>query len=620
MQSLTDAQMSPDPALLATQFPAGAPATQAAPSRILGEQIDLLCQQWIRVPFPIFILSLYIGYLGWDHANRVALVGWALLAVGALVARTLLCRWLRSSERIAREPERWARGLTAFAVGNGIVSGAVALLLFPVLPPTEQAILMMLLSLWGVGAVAANSPYPPAYYAFSTPLFAQVTFGWLIAGAPDPVAILAMLALLVGTALVFARDSGRVALESIRLRFANDQLLEQKEQLIAMLRGAYQKAEIARAHAEDANRSKSRFLASASHDLRQPLHALSLLTALLNDMTQDTRLSEVGQHIDRSVQSLDRLFGALLDLSKLDAGAVVPEPRELEVAELVERLLFEYRSKAQEKGLRCESDVEPLWIRADPILLERILRNLLENAVRFTNAGRVALTCKRSGADAVFSVSDSGAGIPQAERSRIFEEFYQLHNAARDRMQGLGLGLSIVRRIAELLGYRVTLDSSPGHGTTFTVTLPGAIVAPPQQPAASAPARESADVAGLRVLVLEDDAEVREAMDLTLRSWGCEPLLAASLEEARAVLARPGERPDVLLSDLRLADGASGIEAINALRRQIGTLPAALITGDIASERLREVSAAGLEVLHKPVQPEALRELLFALGRATAPG
>ncbi len=608
--------MSADPAWRAATVEPGAQAVQAEPSRVLAEQIDLLCRQWIRVPFPIVGLAVYIGYLAWDHVDVRLPALWAAVTVAALFARMLLCMRLQRSGALAREPGRWARRLSVFALGNGTVSGAIAWLLFPSLPPFEQAMLLTVLCLWGVGAVAANSAYPVTYYAFSTPLFVQIALGWVIAGAADPGLVLGLLALLVGTALAFARDSAGVVLQSIRLRLANEQLLEQKEQLIALLRGAYEAAEGARAKAEEANRSKSRFLASASHDLRQPLHALSLLTALLDEMTRDSSLREVSRHIDRSVQSLDRLFSALLDLSKLDAGAVVPEPRELDLAELLDRLSAEYRSKAQQKGLRYESDFEPLWVRADPILLERILRNLLENAVRFTDAGGVALRCRSRGADAVLTVADTGSGIPQTEHRRIYEEFYQLHNPARDRKKGLGLGLSIVRRMAELLGYRLELDSGPGRGSVFSVTLPGAIVAPPRHPVGAAPEREAADVTGLRVLVVEDDAGVRQAMELTLRRWGCEPVLAGSLEEARAFLAREGGLPDVLLSDLRLGEGASGIEAIRALRTQLGAVPAALITGDIASERLLEASAAGLQVLHKPVQPDELRDLLHSLGRS----
>jgi signal transduction histidine kinase len=613
---------SPQPSVetggLAAHVPTGT-QPMPAPSVMLGEQLKLLCRQWIRVPVPVFFVCLYIGYLAWDYANRVVVVVWGLFTVAALLARALLCLRLGRSAGVVEDSLRWSRRLSAFAFANGFVAGSIAWLLLPVLPAAQQALLVMILCCWGTGAVATSGPYPPAYYAFAGPFFGQLMLGWTIAGAADRLAILSLIPILAATALVFARDSGLMVLESIRLRFANEKLLAQKEQLIALLRSAFDKAEAARVKSEEANRSKSQFLASASHDLRQPLHALSLLTALLNEVAEDARVREVGQHIDRSVQSLDRLFSALLDLSKLDAGAVVPEPRDLDMAEFIERLSVEYRPKAENKALRYAVDCAPVWVRADPILLERILRNLLENAVRFTGAGDVAVRFRRSGADGVLSVSDTGIGIPKEEHGRIFEEFYQLQNSGRDRQKGLGLGLSVVKRLAELLGYRVALNSNPGRGSMFSVVLPGAVVEAPGARTNAATRRDAVDVSGLKVLLVEDDAEVRNAMDLTLRGWGCEPLLAASLEDASAILSRGSVQPDVMISDLRLANGASGVEAIRSLRARFGVVPAALVTGDIASERLSEVGAAGLPVLHKPVQAEALRELLFMLAHTPVP-
>jgi signal transduction histidine kinase/ActR/RegA family two-component response regulator len=451
------------------------------------------------------------------------------------------------------------------------------------------------------------------------PFFAQIALGWTLAGAAEAWLVVVLLVLFVLVLTAFARDTGRTVIESIRLRYANEDLLAQKEQLIELLRVAFDKAEAARVKAEEANRGKSQFLASASHDLRQPLHALSLLTSLLNDMTDDARVREVGRHIDRSVQSLDGLFGALLDLSKLDAGAVTPDRRATGLADLVERLTVEYQPKAQEKGLIYVADVEQIWLHTDPILLERIVRNLLENAIRFTPAGRVAIHGRRTGQSAVLSVSDTGIGIPETEQARIFEEFYQLNNPSRDRSRGLGLGLSIVKRLTALLGYDLKLSSSTGRGSVFAVTVPETdLVAAPDQPVARDDQHATDDVEGLVVLIVEDDAEVRSAISLTLQRWGCRPLVVASYEEARAVLGATGLRPDVLISDLRLGQGASGIETIAALQTEYGAMPAAVVTGDIAAERLAEVRASGLPVLHKPVQARELRALVKELARPTA--
>jgi len=601
--------------------PAFAPAAALAPEtagageaahRLRAEQLALLCRQWLRAPLPVLATVAFIAYLGWQHAPHALLGSWVALMVAGVVVRVRLCRAVLQEGRAARQPERWSRALTMASGLMGVLTGAAAPLFLPGLPPTEQALLTMLLGCWGAGAVAGNGSFPPAYYAFAWPLFALLALAWLFSGQEAYVWVLLMVLMFTLLLSSFVRENGAMLRGAIELRLANQKLLETKEQLIGLLRGAYDKAEAARRNAEQASRSKSQFLASASHDLRQPLHALSLLTALLNDLSTDGRVREVGRHIGQSVESLERLFNALLDLSKLDAGALAAEPRQIDLAELARRISVDYRAKAAEKSLRYELECEPIWLYADPILIERILRNLLENAVRFTDAGHVALRAARVGRDAIITVADSGSGIPAAEQTRVFEEFYQLHNPGRDRSKGLGLGLSIVRRLVDLLGYRIELASTPGQGTVFTLMLPGALTEAPAHEGSAAPAAPPADVAGLRVLVIEDDSEARLAIELTLRSWGCEPLIAASLGEARAALARAGGRPDVLLSDLRLSNGNDGIAAIHILQQEFGPMPAALLSGDVLGGRLH---ATSLPVLHKPVKPEALRELVHRLAR-----
>ncbi len=594
-------------------LPASGHASTELSRRVRAEQLALLCRQWLRLPLPILVLCAYVAYLSWGYVALPTVIGWAVLTVGVLVARSILILALRRGAALARHPEAWERRFTALAAVSGVVSGSAALLFFEALPADRQALLTMVMCCWGAGALASSSAYPRAYIAFAAPLFAQIAFAWLHADAPGAWFIALLLVAFLAVMLVFVREGGRVVVESIELRFANEELLLQKEQLIGLLRTEFGKAEAARAKAEEASRSKSQFLASASHDLRQPLHALSLLTALLREASADGHVREVGRHIDQSVQSLERLFGALLDLSKLDAGVVKVELHELDLAQLVEHLSDEYRSKAQEKHLAYEVACPRLWVRTDPMQLERILRNLLENAIRFTDSGRVALAAHRAGDDAVVSVRDTGSGIPESEHARVFDEFYQLQNPGRDRSKGLGLGLSIVKRLVELLGYRIHLQSAPARGSTFTVTLPGAVIEKSGAPRAE-PQAAAADVAGLRVLVIEDDAEARRALELTLRAWRCTPLVAASVDDALG-LAPKKLGVDVILSDLRLANGANGIEAVKALRRELGPVPAALVTGDIAEERLLELRASGLPVLHKPVKAEALRALLHRLAQ-----
>jgi signal transduction histidine kinase/CheY-like chemotaxis protein len=584
--------------------------------RILSKQLELLCTQWVRAPLPVAVACIATVYLVWDYTDRVDATAWGVITTGAIAARSALCWSLLRHSIDPQFAARWARRLTAFAFVNGLIAGAVAPFAFADLPYERLALMTMVLCCWAAAAIATSGSYPLAYLAFVWPFLAQIVLGWQMVDAAQAWLVSGLIVVLALVLTSFAHNTGRAVVESIQLRYANEELLGQQERLIGLLRVAYEKAESARAQAEEASRSKSRFLASASHDLRQPLHALSLLTSLLNDMTEDTRVREVGQHIDRSVQSLDGLFGALLDLSKLDAGAVTPERHTVGLAELVDRLSVEYQPKALEKGLTFSTQVEPIWIATDPILLERIVRNLIDNAIRFTSSGGVQVNAQRVAEGVVLSVCDTGVGIPDSEQARVFEEFYQLDNPGRDRSRGLGLGLSIVARLTTLLGYELKLKSSPARGATFTIVIPSSCIVPGPESESAAAAPADVDVAGLEVMFIEDDAEVRNAVTLTLERWGCRAIVLAGPEEAMREF-ESGRRPQVLICDLRLDQGVSGIATIQALREAFGPVPAAVVTGDISAERLAELRASGLPVLHKPVQARELRALVRTLGRPT---
>jgi CheY-like chemotaxis protein len=255
-----------------------------------------------------------------------------------------------------------------------------------------------------------------------------------------------------------------------------------------------------------------------------------------------------------------------------------------------------------------------MWVDSDPVLLRRILQNLVANAIRYTSAGSVWIGARRRGAVARIEVRDSGEGIAREHVDRVFEEFYQVSNPERDRRKGLGLGLAIVRRLAALLDHPLELRSSPGRGSVFALTLPR-VAAPAGTEPSGDPASRDADLRGLRVLLLEDDADVRDAIVLALRDWGCAVLAAMDADEALAALAaRAPWRPDLILSDYRLRGGGNGAEAVGrVLARLGGTIPVALITGDTATEPLRAAVAAGYPLVHKPVRPERLHRLLHQL-------
>ena len=365
----------------------------------------------------------------------------------------------------------------------------------------------------------------------------------------------------------------------------------------------------AREEADAANRAKSRFLAAASHDLRQPLHALSMFAGALPGHTRDDEGAELVQRIKMSVTSLEALLLALLDISKLDAGAIVAEPKDVHLDEIFKRLPNDFVPEALDKELKLAIVPTSLVIHSDPALLERILRNLVANALRYTQRGGVVVGARRRGNRVAIEVWDSGPGIDAAERERIFEEFYQVGNPERDRMRGLGLGLAIVRRLANLLGHKVELASRLGHGSVFRVLVSAG---DPRGDAlvATTPVPEAADSIGGRcIVVIDDEAPVREGTRNLLCSWGCSVIASGDPEEALAALA--GAIPSALLVDYRLRAGLDGLRAIARIRAALGQdVPAMLVSGESSAEELSRIKASGLLLLHKPVPPAKLRSAL----------
>lgn len=405
-------------------------------------------------------------------------------------------------------------------------------------------------------------------------------------------------------------------------------LAEQFNHMAAQLQESYanleQKVEDRTHQLELANQAKSRFLAAASHDLRQPMHALGLFVAQLRDKihTPDTR--RLVDQVETSVSAMEKLLDALLDISKIDAGVVTPQVEDFPVRAVLAKMESGFGPAARDKGLRFRVVPSRLVVRSDPVLLERIVLNLVSNAVRYTERGGIVVGCRRRGGGVRIEVWDSGVGVPHDKQREIFHEFYQLANPERDRSKGLGLGLAIVDRLAGLLRHRIALVSTPGRGSRFAIELP---LGDAQRAAARAEAARPAggDLAGALVLVVDDEALVRDGMEGVLVGWGCRVVTAASGDEAFARLRESGESPDVIVSDYRLREGETGIEVIERLHAAYSpSIPAVVISGDTAPERLREADAGGHRLLHKPVQPAKLRAMLSYLlseaGRRRAQG
>jgi Na+/proline symporter/signal transduction histidine kinase len=363
----------------------------------------------------------------------------------------------------------------------------------------------------------------------------------------------------------------------------------------------------AKGEAEAANISKTKFLAAASHDILQPLNAARLyVTSLIERGGQDDR--RLVDNIDASLEAVEEILGALLDMSRLDTGALRPEMANFRIDELLRQIGLEFAPLAAAKGLKLTFVPCALVVRSDRRLLRRLIQNLVSNAVKYTPEGRVLVGCRRRGNDLRIDVYDTGVGIPQSKWRDIFVEFNRLDQGAKIA-RGLGLGLSIVERVARVLDCKIELESQTDRGSHFSVTVPMSNEAPIELPARESARIDSVQLAGITVLCVDNEPAVLDGMETLLRGWGCEVLTAPDLAFALAAISGSLLMPNGLLVDYHL-DHGNGIEAIAALRRSYGDLPAILITADrspTVRERAREEN---IQVLHKPIKPAALRALL----------
>lgn len=542
--------------------------------------------QGIRVPVPVLVSAVFLAWLAAERAPLALLVGW----VGA-VALVLLIRWsvIRGAARAVHKPiSQRMNAIAAVSALGGIVHGQ-SILLWPYMDDLSRAVQTAFVLGLCAGAVASGFGYMRVFLAYMLPVLIPLAFAWAQALAKPGGSVIngesAVMVLMVGMfgclLTMLARDTFQLFRESFDAR---------------------QRLRIALEQAESANRAKTRFLASASHDLRQPMHTLSLFSAALGMRPLDPTTRDIAKHLNTALLALSTQLDSLLDISKLDAGVVAVSARNFPLTPFLLRLGKEFQPIAQRKGLMLEVQAPSDGLcHTDPLLLERILRNLLDNAIKYTDAGKIVMTVQANSAGFEVSVRDTGLGIALAEQEHVFEEFYQLNNPQRDRSQGLGLGLSIVRRLSDLLKLAIKMTSTAGVGTAFTLQI-GAGVAGDvaHEPAQLTPS----SIQGIKVLVIDDEEAVREGMRTLLEALGGEVQVASGTEQAQA-LAKVS-RPDVVLADFRLHGNDDGLAAVRSLRVMYPGLAALLVSGDTAPQRLRDAHAAGLPLLHKPTSAQVL--------------
>lgn len=558
-----------------------------------------------------YVLSAWFSvWMLHTQANAWASMIW----LGCLTITAALNTWLGNmAKRRPPQPRNARKRLrvaTRVSLFFGVQWAVGVLLLWPLHNIELQMFLTFLTAGLSMGALLSISVHLPAFFAYFVPCIGSLLIACLYVGGTLNYLIAVATASYIVACLHFVRTLSQTFVNLMRSRFEVAALAEDLQRQKDL--------------AEEANQSKSRFLAAASHDLRQPVHSLSLFAGALAEQPQSAEGRRLVEHLQTTLASLGSMFNALLNISRLDARAVQPEWATTDLAHLLRNICDAEALAAHEKGLTLRLKTLPLWIRTDPGLLDRVLRNLIVNAVRYTDQGGVLVLVRLRRGQVTVSVADSGRGIPTDQQAAVFDEFVQLHNAARDRSHGLGLGLAIVRRLTELLGLSVTLRSRVGQGSVFTLTLGAPLPEPQPQPELShAPASTAAPVHdagtpampdggdgrdGPLIIVIDDDPAIRDGMSALLHSWGYAVVAVHGLAALQPLLATLPQVPILVLCDLRLGDGENGIDTVNYLRTQYNDeLPAILISGDTDPERLRMVEKSGLMLLHKPVAPGALQ-------------
>lgn len=492
-------------------------------------------------------------------------------------------------------------GLTLLV--NGLLM-AIPLSAFPAYSELERLAISIILMATATASTATTAGYKSLFLAFAAPMLIPLAIAWAMQAEHDPTGLSSWgIAVLVTVYLGFLVSLGK-QVSTVFEQSCAHRLGEQR--LNAELKAALQSA-------DESSRAKTQFLAAASHDLRQPLHSINVLVAALSLSRLDDKAHAIVSLLDTVNQSFSRQLDGLLDLSKLDAGAVEPNLARQALAPLLHSMAQGLAPVAAQKHLALVTHFQPgIDVLTDDVLLGRVVSNLTDNAMKFTpEGGTIRLTLWQEGGSACIEVADTGIGIAAQDMQKVFDEFYQVANTERDRSRGLGLGLSIVRRLCRMLHIGVTLNSSPGTGTTVRLTLPALPPDTPTEPAAVAASAQLTE--GCHVLVVDDEAVVRQSMQLLLEKLGCQVFLAEGTADALAV-AR-AHTLDVVIADYRLREHDSGLETLGQLKALQPHVVTALVTGDTAPERIQAAQRAGVQVMFKPVPLTQLIALLQSARR-----
>ncbi|WP_244099540.1 ATP-binding response regulator [Burkholderia pyrrocinia] len=597
------ASLTPD---LLRDFEMAKSIAQEYRANVRLELVNTLYRQSPPILFGNIAVVSLTTFLLWNEVSRRTLLGWAAaICVLTAIRAVMVWRDRRAGEHPVETASGRARRYVLLAGLSGCLWGAMGVLFFSPHNTIVTALICIVLAGMTGGSVASLSSWWPTYVAYALPTvlpFAIRSFEY----GNALFSVLGLLSLfLLAVNLAFSRTLQRTVRDAVSLRFENVDLIRQ-------LTAEKERAELA-------NRSKSQFLAAASHDLRQPTHALGLYIATLRAMARaptvdGTALDDIAERLRAALKGMSQLLNVLLDISRLDAGVIDAEPRRFPLQQELDALDNQFRQAALAKGLTLRIRPTSIWLETDAVLLHTILSNVLSNAVRYTRSGGILVGCRPRGTDVEIQVFDTGIGIEADQLPNIFREFYQIGNAARDREQGLGLGLAIVQRTAVLIGAGVQVRSAAGRGSLFSVRLAAIRQAQLREAAMGLRSRGPESARGRTrktFLVVDDDRDVLAGMQTLLQTWGHTVVAAQSLERAIELAASRRAELDMIVTDFRLAGHVTGADVVHAVFRVIEReIPAIIITGDTSPEGIHAASASGFSVMHKPLDPQEMQALI----------
>ena len=607
--------------MTASELAAGPDAYSTLPppsdAALVQDTVRLVYRQTSAGLMGHFLGMVVCASVYWHHAPQHILWGWTIAFTTLWTARFI---GLLSYERAVLQGEtshaKWLRRWNIGAlVGAGLWSAA-AMLFYDYGGWFERTALMLTIYSFAIGAVPYMASQTRLFLGCMGLYFLPMIVRTALHGGPNDLQLAGIWCLMCLCTLTLGRAFHNVFGEMVSLRLHTQELAHK-------LRGEMAVAAAAQRQAETANRAKTQFFAAASHDLRQPLHAMGLFAEALRQRSKDTEVAHLVNSINSSVDALEGLFSELLDITKIDTGGVEIEAEHFSMRDLFSRIRLTFEPNAFEKGLMLSLRGDQHHVYADPMVVERILRNLVSNAIRYTEDGGVLVTCRKRGDQLCLQVWDTGIGISEKEQARVFEEFYQTQSGRPlepHHRKGLGLGLAIVKRLADLMGAPLTLRSRVGHGTVFTLMLP--MGRPPRLQASTATSKATLGVTLDRrhIVVVEDEIAVLEGLEVLLKAWGATVSAFDTVAAAQAWAAHTDAKPDLLIVDYRLPENLTGIDAIKALRARFGPeLPVIMVTGSTMTGHEEESRQYNFHLLIKPVVPTKLRAMIaFKLGVRTA--